>query len=167
MTEEMVARSISAMDVVDGDMGFMATSIEGVFFRACGKDIRCLWEHLIIAKAKTIQQRMTNISLNLISSGDRASFLHFLQTKNPMLTNAPPITISQNTHQSGTGCERGIIEQNQMMHPHAMNPTANIDVTSLNKKTEIFDFKFLKAFIAFFFCNNTRNHFDHSYSQSP
>ena len=50
MAEEMVAGSISAMDVVDGDMGFMATSAVVGICRACGGSAGCLRRHRIAAR---------------------------------------------------------------------------------------------------------------------
>lgn len=53
MAEEMVAGSISAMDVVDGDMGFMATSAVVGICRACGGSAGCLQRHRVVASTTT------------------------------------------------------------------------------------------------------------------
>lgn len=53
MAEEMVAGSISAMDVAGGDMGFMATSAVVGICRACGGSAGCLQRHRVVASTTT------------------------------------------------------------------------------------------------------------------
>lgn len=59
MAEEMVAGSISAMDVVDGDMGFMAIAAGVGDSRACGGNAGCLQRHRIIARTATMATAAT------------------------------------------------------------------------------------------------------------
>lgn len=59
MAEEMVAGSISAMDVAGGDMGFMATSAVVGICRACGGSAGCLQRHRVVASTATMATAAT------------------------------------------------------------------------------------------------------------